>query len=54
MAEYCREKQSEYHTMGIQGRWQVNPDALEPPNKKAKTAITTESDVLEKKVSNVI
>lgn len=50
MAEYCRKKQSEYQMMGIQGRWQVNPCDLEPPNKKAKTIITTETDVIEKKV----
>ncbi|XP_072936780.1 tRNA-dihydrouridine(20) synthase [NAD(P)+]-like [Epargyreus clarus] len=34
--EYCKKKQDEYQSMGIQGRWQVTPDELEPPNKKSK------------------
>ncbi|KAM3964688.1 LOW QUALITY PROTEIN: dihydrouridine synthase 2 [Aphomia sociella] len=36
LGEYCQEKQSQYQKMGIQGRWQVTPDELEPPNKKQK------------------
>lgn len=33
---YCLEKQSQFQKMGIQGRWQVCPKQLEPPQKKAK------------------
>lgn len=36
LGEYCEEKQSQYQKMGIQGRWQVTPDVLEPPHKKSK------------------
>ncbi|CAK1549872.1 unnamed protein product [Leptosia nina] len=34
--DYCREKQKLYQTLGISGRWQVNPDELQPPNKRFK------------------
>lgn len=36
LGEYCREKQSKYQKMGIQGRWQVSPHELEPPQKRSK------------------
>lgn len=35
--------------MGIQGRWQVTPDNLEPPNKKLKQTETL-LDVIQLKV----
>ncbi|XP_063358528.1 tRNA-dihydrouridine(20) synthase [NAD(P)+]-like isoform X2 [Cydia amplana] len=36
LGQYCQEKQSQYQKMGIQGRWQVTPEDLEPPHKKQK------------------
>ncbi|XP_063376199.1 tRNA-dihydrouridine(20) synthase [NAD(P)+]-like [Cydia fagiglandana] len=36
LGQYCQEKQSQYQKMGIQGRWQVTPEDLEPPYKKQK------------------
>ncbi|XP_059048917.1 tRNA-dihydrouridine(20) synthase [NAD(P)+]-like [Achroia grisella] len=36
LGDYCQQKQSQYQKLGIQGRWQVNPEELEPPNKKIK------------------
>lgn len=50
LGDYCREKQSEQQKMGIQGRWQVTPSSLEPPNKKIKTDHTILADVLQKTV----
>ncbi|XP_045511221.1 tRNA-dihydrouridine(20) synthase [NAD(P)+]-like isoform X1 [Colias croceus] len=47
MDEYCREKQSLYQTLGINGRWQVNPDELQPPNKKFKTTENEKLDDIE-------
>ncbi|XP_049869175.1 tRNA-dihydrouridine(20) synthase [NAD(P)+]-like [Pectinophora gossypiella] len=49
LGEYCQQKQSQYQKMGIQGRWQVTPDRLEPPNKKIKSAEILD-DVTEMKV----
>ncbi|KAJ2953598.1 hypothetical protein O0L34_g1203 [Tuta absoluta] len=49
LGEYCQEKQSQYQKMGIQGRWQVTPDGLEPPNKKIKSAKVPD-DIIEMKV----
>ncbi|CAH0603176.1 unnamed protein product [Chrysodeixis includens] len=49
LGEYCHEKQSSYQKQGIQGRWQVSPEDLEPPQKKAKSDICT-ADVIQKKV----
>lgn len=49
LGEYCHEKQSSYQKMGIQGRWQVSPEDLEPPQKKIKSDICT-ADVIQKKV----
>lgn len=48
--EYCQEKQSSYQKRGIQGRWQVNPDDLEPPQKKMKSINTDLTDVNQMKV----
>lgn len=36
--------------MGIQGRWQVTPDELEPPQKRMKTLNTDLTDVNQMKV----
>ncbi|XP_063529174.1 tRNA-dihydrouridine(20) synthase [NAD(P)+]-like [Cydia strobilella] len=36
LGQYCQEKQSQYQKMGIQGRWQVTTEDLEPPHKKQK------------------
>ncbi|CAH2268818.1 jg8993 [Pararge aegeria aegeria] len=47
---YCQEKQSEYHKKGIQGRWQVCPDELEPPNKRFKVAELNLEGVIKMKV----
>ncbi|XP_050675838.1 tRNA-dihydrouridine(20) synthase [NAD(P)+]-like [Leptidea sinapis] len=38
LQDYCKEKQKMYQGLGIQGRWQVTPSDLEPPNKKSKLA----------------
>lgn len=46
---YCREKKLEFQSKGIQDRWQVCPEALEPPNKKTKTQNILEG-VMQKKV----
>ncbi|XP_013185481.1 tRNA-dihydrouridine(20) synthase [NAD(P)+]-like isoform X2 [Amyelois transitella] len=43
LGEYCKEKQSQYHKMGIQGRWQVSPNELEPPQKKFKSVDNLEN-----------
>ncbi|XP_047544761.1 tRNA-dihydrouridine(20) synthase [NAD(P)+]-like isoform X1 [Vanessa atalanta] len=48
--KYCQEKQSLYQKMGIQGRWQVHPDELEPPSKKAKIEEINLEDVIQMKV----
>ncbi|OWR51132.1 putative tRNA-dihydrouridine synthase [Danaus plexippus plexippus] len=50
LGDYCRNKQSEYQKLGIQGRWQVCPDELEPPNKKAKCGDINLNDVFQMKV----
>uniref|UniRef100_A0A2A4JSU6 DRBM domain-containing protein n=1 Tax=Heliothis virescens TaxID=7102 RepID=A0A2A4JSU6_HELVI len=50
LGEYCQEKQSSYHKRGIQGRWQVCPHDLEPPQKKMKSIDTDLTDVNEMKV----
>ncbi|XP_034828139.1 tRNA-dihydrouridine(20) synthase [NAD(P)+]-like isoform X1 [Maniola hyperantus] len=47
---YCQEKQSEYQKNGIQGRWQVSPDELEPPNKKLKVEGINLDGVIKMKV----
>ncbi|CAH0749015.1 unnamed protein product [Diatraea saccharalis] len=52
LQEYCKEKQSCHQKLGIQGRWQVSPDELEPPQKKQKSIDTDLSDVIQKKVSS--
>lgn len=54
MDKYCQEKQSQYQKMGIQGRWQVHPDELEPPHKKAKTEDIDLDNVIKMKVINEI
>lgn len=51
MGEYCKEKQSSYQKKGIQGRWQVTPDNLEPPHKRSKPSETELVDVQQMKVS---
>lgn len=50
--KYCQEKQSQYQKLGIQGRWQVHPDELEPPHKKAKTEVIDLDNVIKMKVIN--
>lgn len=47
---YCQEKQSEYQKKGIQGRWQVSPEELEPPNKKLKVEEINLDGVIKMKV----
>lgn len=51
---YCQEKQSEYQKNGIQGRWQVSPDDLEPPNKKLKVEEINLDGVIKMKVKNIM
>lgn len=51
LGEFCRETQSNYQKRGIQGRWQVMPDDLEPPQKKMKSLDTDLTDVIQMKVS---
>ncbi|XP_022123119.2 tRNA-dihydrouridine(20) synthase [NAD(P)+]-like [Pieris rapae] len=48
--DYCKEKQQLYQTLGISGRWQVNPDVLQPPNKKLKLDNDDLKDVEQMKV----
>ncbi|CAH2104683.1 unnamed protein product [Euphydryas editha] len=48
--KYCQEKQSQYQKMGIQGRWQVHPDELEPPHKKIKSEDINLDNVIKMKV----
>ncbi|XP_041978936.1 tRNA-dihydrouridine(20) synthase [NAD(P)+]-like [Aricia agestis] len=50
LGEYCKDKQLMYQNMGIQGRWQVTPSELEPPNKKIKTNDINLEDVAQMKV----
>ncbi|XP_014358372.2 tRNA-dihydrouridine(20) synthase [NAD(P)+]-like [Papilio machaon] len=50
LEEYCLEKQSNYQKMGIQGRWQVTPNELEPPYKKQKSDEVCLDDVTQMKV----
>lgn len=50
LGDYCREKQSKYQKMGIQGRWQVCPHELEPPQKRIKIAETDLVGVIQMKV----
>ncbi|XP_053625320.1 tRNA-dihydrouridine(20) synthase [NAD(P)+]-like isoform X2 [Plodia interpunctella] len=50
LREYCKQKQSHYHKMGIQGRWQVSPSNLEPPQKKLKSVDMDLDDVSQMKV----
>ncbi|CAB3231091.1 unnamed protein product [Arctia plantaginis] len=50
LGEYCHEKQSKYQKMGIQGRWQVCPHELEPPQKRIKMAETDLVGVIQMKV----
>ncbi|CAG5021887.1 unnamed protein product [Parnassius apollo] len=50
LEEYCCEKQSKYQKMGIQGRWQVTPDELEPPYKKQKSTLVCLEDVTQMQV----
>lgn len=50
LGEYCKQKQSQYQKLGIQGRWQVCPNELEPPQKKKKTTEILLSGVIEKKI----
>lgn len=52
LGEFCRETQSNYQKRGIQGRWQVTPDDLEPPQKKMKALDTDLTDVIQMKVSD--
>ncbi|XP_013133632.1 PREDICTED: tRNA-dihydrouridine(20) synthase [NAD(P)+]-like isoform X2 [Papilio polytes] len=49
LEEYCQEKQSNYQKMGIQGRWQVTPNELEPPYKKQKSDVLCLDDVTQMK-----
>ncbi|CAH0404788.1 unnamed protein product [Chilo suppressalis] len=51
LEDYCQEKQTQYQKMGIQGRWQVSPDELEPPQKKQKAIDTNLTDIIQMKVS---
>ncbi|KAJ0181816.1 hypothetical protein K1T71_002538 [Dendrolimus kikuchii] len=49
--EYCQQKQSQHQKLGIQGRWQVCPNELEPPHKKRKSADVELTDgICQKKV----
>ncbi|XP_068621245.1 tRNA-dihydrouridine(20) synthase [NAD(P)+]-like isoform X1 [Battus philenor] len=50
LEQYCQEKQSQYQKMGIQGRWQVTPDSLEPPLKKQKADSVCIDDAIKMKV----
>ncbi|GBP76712.1 tRNA-dihydrouridine(20) synthase-like [Eumeta japonica] len=50
LGEYCLQKQLEFQKLGIQGRWQVSPANLEPPNKKIKFDNELEDGVMEMKV----
>ncbi|XP_028176161.1 tRNA-dihydrouridine(20) synthase [NAD(P)+]-like [Ostrinia furnacalis] len=45
LQEYCQKQQSYHQKMGIQGRWQVTPDNLEPPLKKIKSSSGTETSI---------
>lgn len=46
LEEYCQKQQSYHQKMGIQGRWQVTPDNLEPPQKKIKTINGNENNTV--------
>ncbi|XP_075992246.1 dihydrouridine synthase 2 [Anticarsia gemmatalis] len=50
LGEYCKEKQSNYQKSGIQGRWQVSPHDLEPPQKRIKSTDTDIVGVIQMKV----
>ncbi|KAH9628787.1 hypothetical protein HF086_004947 [Spodoptera exigua] len=51
LGEFCRETQVSYQKRGIQGRWQVTPDDLEPPQKKIKALDIDLTDVIQMKIS---